>query len=162
MNATLKRAGLCFAVSVGLAGVLSLAWWLTIVKGAAAAKDVVIDIPAGTAAAIESGAAASPLPSNLTLGTRSRLVVRNHDAVPHRIGALAIEPGGEASISAATLSYTPSNRFVCSFHPAGAIDFGFAGEASLASMILPALIMAAPLGSVFFGIVTVLSRLQVS
>jgi len=151
---------MCFVPSLGLAAAMSLAWLLIFRTDASAADEFVIDIPAGTADAISRGATPPSLPTSLRLSAATRLLVRNSDSVPHQLGSLTVPAGTEQNAPASVFLSASSNRFLCSFHPIGSIGLSLYKDSSPLLAVWWSLIIGIPLGSVFFGITTVVSRFQ--
>ncbi len=147
---------LSLAAGLVLAGGVAFASHLLLANGVARApRDIPIVIPPGTAERVRSGAAPATIPRDLAFISGDTLVLRNDDAVDHRVGSLFVQPGATVRIP---LSAT-SQILLCSFHPQGSISLAVRGESNATKMLIPTLVLGIPLG-VGLGIATsVASRL---
>lgn len=110
-----RRRGL--AVVVGLlltvGALLALA-----LSGVLGSEEVRVEVPAGTAAGLEAGAAVELLPRRLEVAVGDRLVIVNHDDVAHEVGPYAVAPGQRLE---QTFTSPGTIEGVCTLHPSGAI-----------------------------------------
>lgn len=77
-------------------------------------REVVLTIPAGTADQVARGEQPPSIPENMTFVVGDRLVVRNEDAVDHKLGPLWIPANTAAQLA---LDQEENLAFECSFQP---------------------------------------------
>lgn len=118
---------------------------------------VTIAIPAGTAARLAAGEAVMVAPSALSLAAGDRVVVINQDTVSHLVGRYLIEAGETAVIR---FEQPGQNRLVCTFHPAGALEFTVGQRPSLVeSVLVVGALVGVPLAVLSGGITYIAARL---
>ena len=148
----------CMAAGIGLAGFISTAAWIALSDGPLRdPENVEVRIPAGTAEAIERGAAVSPIPANLRFVQGDSLVLRNEDSVPHTVGSYSVGPGTTLTLP---LGRASSSSLLCSFHPQGSIALDVRPRTSPLMVLWPTLIIGIPLGIVLAVVVEVTRRLD--
>lgn len=153
------RSAACLAAGVGLAGFISAASWVALSDGPLREpQDVEVRIPAGTAEAIERGAAVSVIPADLSLVQGDRLVLQNEDVVPHRVGNYSVGPGTTLTLP---LDRGSSGSLVCTFHPGGSIALDVRARTSPLLVLWPTLMIGLPLGLVAAGVLEVTRRLDI-
>ena len=81
---------------------------------ARAPREIVLTIPAGTAAQVARGEQPPSLPKDMTFVVGDRLVVKNEDSVEHKLGSLWVPANSSAQLS---LDQEESMVFECSFQP---------------------------------------------
>jgi len=81
---------------------------------ARAPREIVLTIPAGTAAQVARGEQPPSLPKDMTFVVGDRLVVKNEDSAEHKLGSLWIPANSSAHLS---LDQEESMVFECSFQP---------------------------------------------
>ena len=110
----LKR--ILFAVVLGLlVGVtVSEVPFLFLRETARPPREIVLTIPAGTADQVARGEQPPSIPENMTFVVGDRLVVRNEDAVNHKLGPLWIPANTSAQLA---LDQEENLAFECSFQP---------------------------------------------
>lgn len=145
---------------VALAAGLNVASWVAFSDGPIRPhRDVVLTIPAGTAARIAAGGAAPALPGDLSAVQGDALVLRNEDVVAHHVDRWEVAPGSTLRVP---LDRPAAGRFLCSFHPAGslAVDVRPApGPLSIGGGIA---LLGVPIGLVIGGVSWVFGRLDES
>jgi hypothetical protein len=104
-----------------------------------------VTIPAGTAERIAAGAVASAIPTDLQFVAGDTLVLRNEDAVSHRIGRTVVAPGATLRL---TLAAANGGTFLCSFHPRGSIALDVRDRAEPWSILPAVLLLGLPVGVV--------------
>jgi len=161
VSGRLGLAVACILSSLALSIAVTVVSWVIQRANAPPPETFELTIPAGTAAAISGGDAPSSIPGNLVLLQGDTLRIANQDSVVHRIGTFSVEPGQvqEFRISGFVTSAGSSNRFACTFHPAGNIEIGLGKDASILSTLLPALALCAPLAAASYAVIRVTSRL---
>ena len=115
-------------------------------------ETVEISIPAGTAKRIESGEAASTIPSELIFVIGDTLLVNNQDDVPHELGPLWIPADSNAS-----LLMEDANKYTlgCTFQPSRYLDFDVRSRTTSISR-LQAFGLATPPTAMFFFLYSLL------
>lgn len=113
-NVLIKK--LLFSAGLGLLiGLLvSEIPFLFLRETARAPRDIVLTIPEGTAQQIARGEQPPSIPENMLFVVGDRLVVRNEDAVDHKLGPLWIPAHSSAQLS---LDQEESLAYECSFQP---------------------------------------------
>lgn len=81
---------------------------------ARAPREIVLTIPAGTADQIARGEQPPSIPENMTFVVGDRLVVRNEDAIDHKLGPLWIPANSSAQLA---LDQEENLAYECSFQP---------------------------------------------
>jgi hypothetical protein len=79
---------------------------------ARAPREIVLTIPAGTADQIARGEQPPSIPENMTFVVGDRLVVRNEDAIDHKLGSLWIPANSSAQLA---LDQEENLAYECSF-----------------------------------------------
>lgn len=152
------RWAVCLTAGVALAGSISAASWIALSDGPLRdPQNVEVRIPAGTAEAIERGAAVSVIPADLSLVQGDRLVIQNEDSVPHRVGNYSVGPGTRLTLP---LDKGSSGSLVCTFHPQGSIALDVRPRTSPMLVLWPTLMLGLPLGLVAGGVLEVTRRLD--
>ncbi len=77
-------------------------------------QEIVLTIPAGTAAEVAAGRSPLGIPETLSFVLGDTLVVRNEDEVDHQLGPLWIPPGATARLQ---LDQAQKYAFACTFQP---------------------------------------------
>jgi hypothetical protein len=77
-------------------------------------REITLTIPAGTAEQIERGEQPPSIPENMTFVVGDTFVVKNEDAVDHKLGPLWIPANSSAQLS---LDQEESLAYECSFQP---------------------------------------------
>jgi hypothetical protein len=77
-------------------------------------QEIVLTIPAGTAEQVARGEQPPAIPENMLFVVGDRLVVRNEDAVDHKLGSIWIPAHSSAQLS---LDQEASLAYECSFQP---------------------------------------------
>lgn len=77
-------------------------------------KEITLIIPAGTSDQIARGEQPPSIPENMTFVVGDKLVVKNEDAVDHKLGPLWIPANSSAELS---LDQEESLAYECSFQP---------------------------------------------
>jgi hypothetical protein len=81
---------------------------------ARAPREIVLTIPAGTAAEVARGQQPPSIPVNMTFVVGDRLTVRNEDQVDHKLGPLFIPAHSSAQLA---LDQEESFAYECTFQP---------------------------------------------
>jgi len=158
LNPQFWRSSACMAAGIALAGFISAAAWVALSDGPLRAPEAVeLLIPAGTAEAIERGAAVSAVPANLRFVQGDTLVLRNQDSVPHNVGSFSVGPGTTLRMP---LDKATSSSLFCSFHPAGSIGLDVRPHTSPLMVLWPTLMIGIPLGLVSTVVFEIARRLD--
>jgi hypothetical protein len=159
-GATLRRMLISVGLALAFGAIPSFGWWYVMERDAPAAQVFDIQIRPGTAAAIAAGESPPTIPDTLNFRSNASLRIVNNDLVAHEIGSQFIESGQERVLPISDFLSSGQGRFVCTFHPGGAINLQVgSGDASPLSAVWATLIFAAPLAAVSFGVTTVLNRI---
>lgn len=152
-----------YALLAGLGGLvigatLGAAAWLVTPAGVAArtAAEVTITIPPGTATRLAAGEPVTVTPPTVGLTAGDRVVVTNRDSVAHLVGQHLIEAGETAVIR---FEQPGVNRLLCTFHPAGSLEFAVGARPPLVeSLLVVGATLGVPLAAVSGGITYLVSR----
>ncbi|MCC6385808.1 MAG: hypothetical protein IT302_00335 [Dehalococcoidia bacterium] len=140
----LKFWGGWVAAAIVAAWLLNLVWWGLLSPAARAPSLQVLEIPAGTGAALEKGATFSFADNSLVLAPGATVRVVNKDSQQHSIGSFNVPAGETLDI---TLPRTGNGtELSCSIHPSGYLDLGIEKRPPLLSTIIPAILLGAPFG----------------
>lgn len=77
-------------------------------------REIILTIPAGTSAQVARGEQPPSIPENMTFVVGDLLVVKNEDAVDHKLGPLWIPANSSAQLS---LDQEENLAYECSFQP---------------------------------------------
>src|SRR5512134_781520 len=88
--------------------------FLFLQESARAPREILLTIPAGTAEQVARGEQPPSIPENMNFVVGDRLVVRNEDAVDHKLGPLWIPAKSSAQLA---LDREESLAYECSFQP---------------------------------------------
>jgi len=113
-NFFLKRIlySILFGLLIGV--IVSEVPFLFLRETARPPREIVLTIPAGTSAQVTRGEQPPSIPENMTFVVGDTLVVRNEDAVDHKLGPLWIPANSSAQLS---LDQEENLAFECSFQP---------------------------------------------
>lgn len=113
-NFVIKR--LLFSVVVGLllGVVISEVPFLFLQQTARPPREITLTIPAGTSEQVARGEQPPTIPENMTFVVGDTLIVKNEDAVDHKLGPLWIPGNSSAQLS---LDQEESLAYECSFQP---------------------------------------------
>ncbi len=147
--------GGAIAICMGLAWIVSLAWWLLLPQS----RIVSIEVPPGTSAAIARGESPDVIPSTLLLRRGDTLAIRNDDDVVHRIGVVSVPPGTTARIQVdAALLGGPA--LLCTVHPSGALSIAALARPGMEATIIPTLLAGIPVSISLLVALIVVRRLD--
>jgi hypothetical protein len=113
-NFILKRLALSVGLGLLIGVIVSEIPFLFLRETARPPREIVLTIPAGTAEQIKRGEEQLAIPENMTFVVGDRLVVRNEDAVDHKLGPLWIPANASAQLS---LDQEENLAYECSFQP---------------------------------------------
>jgi hypothetical protein len=113
-NFVIKRIlfSIVFGLLIGV--IVSEIPFLFLRETARAPREIVLTIPAGTSDQIARGEQPPSIPENMTFVVGDRLVVKNEDAVDHKLGPLWIPANSSAQLS---LETEENLAYECSFQP---------------------------------------------
>jgi len=117
MNAryfVIKRIFLSVVLGLLLGALVSEVPFLFLRDTARMPRQIVLTIPAGTAAEVARGEQPPSIPQNMTFVVGDRLFVKNDDSVDHKLGPLWIPANSSAQLS---LDQEESLAYECSFQP---------------------------------------------
>ncbi len=110
----IKRILLSIALGFLIGVSVSELPFLFLRETARAPREIVLTIPSGTAEQIARGEQPPTIPENMTFVVGDRLVVRNEDAVDHKLGPLWIPANSSAQLA---LDQEESLAYECTFQP---------------------------------------------
>lgn len=146
-----RHWALSLTAGLTIGGFLAGASWLAFSEGPVRAPEqVLVTIPADTAERIAAGTATSAIPADLQLVAGDTLVLRNEDAVSHRIGGYTVAPGATLSVPLATAGGGTfrGGTFLCTFHPRGSIGLDVRDRAEPWSILPAVILLGLPIGIV--------------
>ena len=109
-----KRILLSVVLGLLIGVVVSEVPFLFLRETARPPREIILTIPAGTSAQVARGEQPPAIPENMTFVVGDKLVVRNEDAVDHKLGPLWIPANSSAQLS---LDQEENLAFECSFQP---------------------------------------------
>lgn len=110
----LKRLAVSLGLGLLIGVIVSEIPFLFLQETARPPQEIVLTIPAGTAEQIARGEEQLAIPKNMTFVVGDRLVVKNEDAVDHKLGPLWIPANSSAQLS---LDQEENLAYECSFQP---------------------------------------------
>ena len=113
-NFVIRKILVSIGLGLLLGGLISEVPFLFLRETARAPREIVLTIPAGTAAEVARGEKPPSIPENMTFVVGDKLVVKNQDSVDHKLGPLWIPSNSSAQLS---LDQEESLAFECSFQP---------------------------------------------
>lgn len=113
-NILIKRLVISLLIGLVLGAAISEIPFLYLRETARVPQEIVLTIPAGTAAQVSQGEQPPTIPENMTFVVGDMLVVRNEDSVDHQLGPLWIPANSSAQLS---LETQENVSFECSFQP---------------------------------------------
>ena len=113
-NYLLKRILLSLLLGLVIGVAVSEVPFLFLRETARAPREITLTIPAGTSDQIARGEQPPSIPANMTFVVGDRLVVRNEDAVDHKLGPLWIPANSSAQLS---LDQEENLAYECTFQP---------------------------------------------
>lgn len=109
-----KRLLLSLVLGLLIGVLVSEVPFLFLRETARAPREIVLTIPAGTAAQVANGEQPPSIPENMSFVVGDRLVVNNEDSVDHKLGPLWIPARSSAQLA---LDQEESLAYECSFQP---------------------------------------------
>jgi hypothetical protein len=113
-NFIIKRILLSVLLGLLIGVAVSEIPFLFLRETARAPREIVLTIPAGTSDQIARGEQSPSIPENMTFVVGDTLVVKNEDAVDHKLGPLWIPANSSAQLS---LDQEENLAYECSFQP---------------------------------------------
>ena len=110
----IKRILLSIVLGLLLGALVSEVPFLFLRDTARRPRQVVLTIPAGTAEEVAQGKQPPSIPQDMTFVVGDTLLVKNEDAVDHKLGPLWIPANSSAQLS---LDQEESVAYECSFQP---------------------------------------------
>jgi hypothetical protein len=147
----LKRLPLKKLLLSGLLGLLfgvlvSEVPFLFMQKTARAPREIVLTIPAGTAEQVARGEQPPTIPQNMSFVVGDKLIVKNQDAVDHKLGPLWIPANSSAQLS---LDQEESLAYECSFQPGKYLGLDVGEPLTVQTRIYGILFVAFPMAILF-------------
>jgi hypothetical protein len=109
---------------------------------ARAPREIVLTIPAGTAAQVANGEQPPSIPENMSFVVGDRLVVNNEDSVDHKLGPLWIPAKTSAQLA---LDQEESLAYECSFQPGNYFGLDVHEPLTLGTRVYGILFVAFPM-----------------
>lgn len=109
-----KRLLVSLLIGLALGAAISEIPFLFLRETARLPQEIVLTIPAGTAEQVAGGQQPLTIPENLTFVVGDTFIIKNEDAVDHKLGTLWIPAHSTAQMS---LGSEESLLFECSFRP---------------------------------------------
>ncbi|MBI5948644.1 MAG: hypothetical protein HY875_10955 [Chloroflexi bacterium] len=157
VTAVLVRGLGWLAVSLVASWAIMLLWWALLSPSGDGAKTLEIVVPEGTAAAVAEGRPAPFIPTSLSLAKGGSLRVINNDVVEHDVGGYQVPAGRTVTFKA---NATGTGTLTCTIHPSGYLSLDLTERPSLASTILPTLLLGVPAGIALAVVVAIAGKLN--
>ena len=113
-NFVIKRILISVVLGLLIGVAVSEVPFLFLRETARAPREIVLTIPAGTSGQIARGEQPPSIPENMTFVVGDTLVVKNEDAMDHKLGPLWIPANSSAQLS---LDREENLAYECSFQP---------------------------------------------
>jgi hypothetical protein len=113
-NFVIKRILISIGLGLLIGTLISEVPFLFLRDTARMPREIVLTIPAGTAAQVARGEQPPSIPENMTFVVGDRFVVKNDDSVDHKLGPLWIPANSLAELS---LDQEENLAYECSFQP---------------------------------------------
>jgi hypothetical protein len=139
----IKRILVSLLIGIVLGAVLSEASFALQHETARPPRDVMLTIPAGTAAEVARGEKPPSIPSDMIFVVGDTLVMKNEDSVDHKLGQLWIPANSTARLS---LNAEENIAFECSFLPTNTFGLDVRQALTLSTRASGVLIAGFPLG----------------
>ncbi|MBN4074265.1 c-type cytochrome [bacterium AH-315-D21] len=117
-------------------------WQSSVLSGP---REIVIDVPRGTAELIAKGADVSVIPEVIHMTAGDKLVLMNNDIIDHRIGGFVVAAG---AVVRARFQDSGTFGYICSVHPTGQTVIEVAERVNPAPMLWTALALLGVLAQV--------------
>jgi hypothetical protein len=138
-----KRIFISLLMGMVLGAVLSEASFALQHETARPPRDVLLTIPAGTAAEVARGEQPPSIPSNMIFVIGDTLVMKNEDIVDHKLGQLWIPANSTARLS---LNEEENIAFECSFLPTNTFGLDVRQSLTLGTRFYGIVIAGLPIG----------------
>ena len=139
-----KRILISFTVALVFAVGISEIPFIFLRETARPPKQIVLTIPAGTAAQVARGEKPPSIPDNMIFVVGDTLVVKNQDAVDHKLGPLWIPAHSSAQLP---LDEEEKLAFQCSFQPTQVFGLDVREPLTAGTRIFGILFVAIPMAS---------------
>jgi hypothetical protein len=110
----IKKILVSMLIGIALGAVISELSFVVLRMTTRAPQDVILTIPAGTAAEVARGEQPPSIPQDMIFVVGDTLVVKNEDNVDHKLGQLWIPANASARLA---LNEKENMAFECSFQP---------------------------------------------
>jgi len=140
---TTKRIAISMLIGIVLGLVISEMSFVFLHFTARPPQDVVLTIPAGTAAEVARGEQPPSIPKDMIFVVGDTLVVENQDNVDHKLGTLWIPANSSARLA---LNEEQNMAFECSFQPGNYFGIEVRQALTLGTRIYGVLFAGIPLG----------------
>jgi len=141
----LRRIALTMLIGVAIGFALSEISFQFIKETNRPPQTVTLEIPDGTAAAIERGETPPGIPEEMIFVVGDVLVVENHDTANHQLGPMWIPAGGTASLN---LDEEQNLIYTCSFQPTSFFGIDVHEPVTIWTRIGGSLFAGIPLGAI--------------
>ena len=138
----LKRLGISLLLGLLIGAVVSEIPFLFLRETARPPQEIVVTIPLGTAEQVARGEQPPSIPENMIFVVGDTLVVKNEDAVDHKLGPLWIPAGSSAELP---LGKEESFAFECSFQPGNYIGLDVREALTLSTRLYGILFAGLPM-----------------
>ena len=139
----MKRILISMLLGIGLGFVLSELSFIFLHETARPPRDVVLTIPAGTAAEVARGEQPLSIPQDMIFVVGDTLVVVNKDSVDHKLGQLWIPANSSARLA---LNEEQNIAYECSFQPGNTFGLDVRQALTLGTRIYGVLYAGLPIG----------------
>lgn len=139
----LKRIGISLLLGLLLGAVISEVPFLFLRETARPPEEITLVIPDGTAEQVARGEQPPTIPANMSFVVGDTLVIRNEDAVDHKLGQLWIPANSSAQLS---LDQEENFAFECSFQPGNTFGLNVNEPLTLGTRLYGVLYAGIPLG----------------
>lgn len=143
----LKRIIVSLLIGIVLGAVISELSFILLHETARPPQDVVLTIPAGTAAQVARGEQPPSIPQDMIFVVGDTLVMKNEDNVDHKLGQLWIPANSTARLP---LNEEENVAFECSFQATNTFGLDVRQALTLGTRIYGILYAGLPIGMLIF------------
>ena len=139
----IKRILVSMLIGVAIGALISEVSFIFLQETARPPREVILIIPAGTAAHVNRGVQPPSIPKDMVFVVGDTLVVQNEDNVDHKLGQLWIPANSTAQLA---LNEEQNMAFECSFQPGNYFGLDVRQSLTWGTRIYGVLYAGVPLG----------------
>lgn len=146
MQMVIRRTVIAMLVGIAFGALISELSFIFLHETARPPQEVLLTIPAGTAAKVARGEQPPSIPQDMIFVVGDTLVMKNEDDVDHKLGQLWIPANSTAKLS---LNQEQNIAFECSFQPGNYFGLDVRQSLTWGTRMYGMLFAGVPLGILF-------------